>query len=96
MSELPANWTPPPPPPAPPETKRQMRTAWKPLLITLFMSGGLALVTCAGGFAFIDKRRDSGVVLIFIALGLGALFLSTLAATVVYFFIRLAQGTRAK
>jgi hypothetical protein len=91
MSEAPANWTPPPEAP-----KAQLKTAWKPLLITLVASALLGLVTCAGGLSLVGKHSDSGVFLIGAALLLAFVFLTTMAATVVYFFIWLIEVARSK
>lgn len=93
MSELPANWT---PPPAPETPKGQRKTAWKPLLITLAASGVLGFITCAGGLGLLGKSSGVGQFLIVVALLLGAVFIGTLAGTVVYFFIWLLVNTGVK
>jgi len=85
MSELPANWAPAPPTPPRPGAK----SAWKPLLLILLSSLGLAVITCGGGFAL--GKDGGGPFFLYAGLVFMGIFVMTLAAIVVYFFIWMAQ-----
>jgi hypothetical protein len=93
MSEPPANWTPPPAPP-PPETPQRVKSAWKPLFLILLCSLGLAAVTCAGGLSL--GKDGGGPFLLSAGLLFIGVFVVTLGAIVVYFFIWIVQKLGSK
>lgn len=89
MSQLPANWTPPPEPLRAPQ--RPVKSAWKPLFTILLSSLGLALITCGSGFSVGKGPGELGSFLLYAGLLFIGVFLMTLAAMVVYLFIRVVR-----